>query len=90
MFRWISYTQAHIPGNQSFQLGRHESLADARQTFLKFCHDSGYDASSMSLYAYSDEAWAQAEDFRDIGCPFDYPVRRIIRGERNGVVMEKC
>lgn len=90
MFRWISYTMAHIPGEQSFRLERHTNLVEARTAFLKFCRDSGYDNSSMTLYAYSDEAWEQAEDFRDVGCPFDYPNKRIIRGPRDGVRLEHC
>lgn len=89
MFRWISYSHLHMPGNQSFKLDRHESLSEAREAFLKFCRDSGYD-SSMTLYAYSDDAWLSAEDFREIGCPFDYPDKRIIRGPRGGVVLERC
>jgi len=90
MFRWISYTQAHIPGETSFKLDRHKSLSEARDAFLKFCRSSGYDNSSMMLYGYSDDAWMHAEDFRDVGCPLDYPQRRIIRGERDGVNLERC
>lgn len=90
MFRWISYTSAHIPGEQSFKLDRHENLFEAREAFLKFCQNSGYDDSSMRLYAYDDGAWVFAKDFEDIGCPFDYPDKRIIRGPRNCVVLERC
>jgi hypothetical protein len=43
------------------------------------------DNVSATLYAYSDEAWAEAEDFRRVGCPFDYPDRLLELGPRGGV-----
>lgn len=89
MFRWISYSQLHVPGNQWFKLDRHESLTAARVAFEKFCRSSGYD-SSMTLYAYSTDAWESAKDFEDTGCPFDYPDRMLSRGPRNGVKLERC
>ena len=78
-----------MPGNQSFKRDRHTSMSDAKAAFEKFCRSSGYD-SSMTLYGYSDDAWLSAKDFEDVGCPFDYPDKRIIRGPRNGVVLERC
>lgn len=89
MFRWISYTSANIPGEQSFRLGRHTSMADARAAYLKFCRDSGYDNSDMRLYGYSSDAWDSAKSFEDVGCPFDYPTKMITRGPRNGIKIER-
>lgn len=89
MFRWISYSHLHMPGNQSFKLDRHKSISDAKAAFEKFCRDSGYD-SSMTLYGYSDDAWLSAKDFEDVGCPFDCPNRMLSRGPRNGIKLERC
>ena len=90
MFRWISYTSANIPGEMSFKLDRHESLSAAREAYLKFCRNSGYDDSTMTLYGYSTDAWDSAKSFEDTGCPFDYPNVMISRGPRNGVHQERC
>jgi hypothetical protein len=90
MFRWISYSQLNIPGNVSFKLDRHKSIADAREAFETFCRNSGYPDSSMTLYVYSGDAWDSAKSFEDIGCPFDYPTKMITRGPRNGIKIEQC
>jgi hypothetical protein len=85
MYRWIMYLSQNIPGNMSFGLSRADSLASAREAFETFCEEVYSDDCSATLYAYSDEAWSSAEDFRDVGCPFDYPDKAIERGPRGGV-----
>lgn len=87
MYRWIMYTSQNIPCNQSFDLDRVSSLDEAREAFARFCDDVGYEDCSATLYAYSDEAWMKAEEFRNVGCPFDYPDRIVERGPMNGVIV---
>lgn len=89
MFRWIAYSMQNSPGNQSFLLSRHESLIDAEDNFERFCREVYSDDCHSALYAYSDEAWESAEDFRDVGCPFDYPDRLIEHGPRGGIVVNR-
>lgn len=84
-YEWIVYLSQHIPGSQSFDLQRARSINDARDQYEDFCAGVYSDDCSATLYAYSDEAWAEALDFRDVGCPFDYPDRLIERGARGGV-----
>lgn len=84
-YEWIVYLSQNISGGQSFDLQRARSIRDAQDQFETFCREVYSDDCSALLYAYSDEAWAQALDFRDVGCPFDYPDRLIERGARGGV-----
>ncbi|MEV7814242.1 hypothetical protein AB0P05_26480 [Streptomyces flaveolus] len=87
-YRWIMYVSQNIPGNTSFDLMRAASLEDAREQYRAYCEAVFSDDCSMTLYAYSDERWAEAEDFRDTGCPFDYPDRIIERGPNGGIVLQ--
>jgi hypothetical protein len=84
-YRWIMYVQQNIPGNVSFDLVRVQSLDAARVAFGDFCRAVYSDECSATLYPYSDEDWAEAESFRDTGCPFDYPSRIIERGPMGGI-----
>lgn len=88
MYRWIMYVSQNIPCNVSFDLHRVRSLAEAREKFTQFCDAVMSDNCTGTLYWYTDDAWSEAEDFRDIGCPFDYPDRIIERGPRNGVLVQ--
>lgn len=90
MHRWIMYIQQNIPGNLSFDVHRVDSLADAREQFAEYCAAVGSDECSATLYAYSDDAWKSAEEFREIGCPLDCPDRIIERGPRNGIVVNRA
>ncbi|MGA4923251.1 hypothetical protein, partial [Bacillus subtilis] len=89
MIRWISYTQQNLPGNQSFQLGFHSSLDEAKLEYASFCKGVYSDECSMTLYwcgrpGLRENMIAQAKDFEEVGCPFDYPDRVIERGPRGG------
>lgn len=84
-YRWIMYTSQNFPGNISFDLSRHTSLDDAKSAFADYCKAVYNDDSHATLYPYSDEDWSSAEDFRDTGCPFDYPSRIIERGPLGGI-----
>lgn len=89
MYRYIMYVSQNMPGNVSFDLLRVHSLDDARCEYGKFCDAVGTDDCSAGLYAYSDDAWTEAGDFRDVGCPFDYPDYIIERGPSNGIRTER-
>lgn len=84
-YRYIMYASQDIPCNPSFDLSRVASLDNARREYARFCDAVGTDECSARLYAYSDEAWESAEQFRDVGCPFDYPDYVIERGALNGI-----
>lgn len=86
-FRWIMYTAQNIPGNISSDLTCVGSLADAKLDFAAYCATVGTDNCHARLYPYSDEDWASAEEFREIGCPFDYPSKLVQMGPRGGVTV---
>jgi hypothetical protein len=87
--RWISYTSQNIPGNQSFQLGFHSSLFEAKLEYQSYCRGVGTDECTMTLYSTKGDSEGcmiqAARDFADVGCPFDYPDRIIERGPMGGV-----
>ena len=91
-YRWIMYTHNPLGG---FQVYRVRNLEMAKLTLVEYCeatgfyHDpqittGGYGCSG-SLYVYSDEDWAEALEYAEIGCPFDYPSKLVERGPRGGV-----
>lgn len=84
-YRYITYVSQDMPGNRSFDLERVTSLEAAKDTYRAFCEAVGADECTASLYGYSEEDWASAEDFRNTGIPFDYPWKLIERGPRGGV-----
>ena len=84
-YRWIMYVSQNIPGNTSFTLERVPSLLSAILEYENYCMAVGTDECSATLYAYSDDAWKDAEDFRGTGCPLDYPSRIIERGPMGGI-----
>lgn len=87
--RWISYTQQNIPGNQSFELTFHASLDEVRIEFENFCCDVDTDDCSMTLYNVDHPDGQNmielANEFADVGCPFDYPDKIVERGPRGGI-----
>lgn len=85
-YRWIMYLHTPMPGDMSVTLRRVTSLAAAKDEVRRFERHTGfYDSCSASLYAYSDEDWAEAEEYATIGNPFDYPWKLIERGPRGGM-----
>ncbi|WAB08870.1 hypothetical protein SEA_SUCCESS_91 [Streptomyces phage Success] len=85
--RWIVYLHVDVPGRDAFTVTAVENLRDARAALEAWSRAMGEDNVSASLYPYSAEAWADAVDFRSVGCPFDYPSRVITRGMRGGFRM---
>ena len=90
MNRWIMYASQNIPGNQSFRLTCHESLARCVESLDQFSRDIYADDVSAWLYVFDDESWYEARRYEDTGCPFDYPARLIERGPRGGWRVQSC
>lgn len=84
-YLWIMYVSQDIPGNLNFDLERVTSTTHAIRVYRDFCRAVGAEECSASLYPYSAEAWAEAKEFSDAGCPFDYPSYLMERGSRGGV-----
>lgn len=90
-YRWIVYYYTPMPGETGFTLRRVTSLKAAREGLVEFEQNSGfYDGCSGSLYPYTEENWADAEEFATVGCPFDYPSLLVEHGPRGGVVLTNC
>lgn len=95
-YRWIMYLH-HPQGG--FDLQRVASHAEARSALVTFCaennvyHDElspGQYGASATLYPYSEEAWEEAEEYRTVGNPFDYPSYIVTRGPRGGTRVESA
>lgn len=90
-FRWIVYLNQPMGG---FEVERATSLEGAKQLLRNYSRNTGYYhdlqvsgqyGCSAALYPYSDKDWAEAEEYAEIGCPFDYPSRALEHGPRGGV-----
>ena len=89
-YQWIMYAhQNAYGGGMPGDLSRVTSINAAKDALETFAREVYSDNVSATLYAYSDEAWAEAEDFRDVGCPFDYPDRLLELGPRGGVKVSR-
>lgn len=95
-FRWIVYLEHPMGG---FELDRATSLDHAGRQLVAYCEATGYYADlqvngnygcTASLHPYTEEDWAEAEEYGDIGCPFDYPSKLVRRGPRGGTVIENA
>lgn len=83
--RWIMYTHQDGPPQTSFDLTVHASLKYAKAYYESYCRVVHSNECSSRLYPFTDEDWADALDFKDIGCPFDYPSKIIERGPKGGI-----
>jgi hypothetical protein len=90
MNRWIMYMWQAIPGGDSADPIRIDSLDTARDKFEQFGMDMNAEDIVAALYAYSDDAWESAEEFRGIGNPFDYPDKIMERGPRGGILVRNA
>lgn len=87
-YRWIMYLHTPMPGDISVTLRRVASLRSALLELVNFELASGFiGRCSASLYAYSDQDWADAEEYATVGCPFDYPDKVIERGPKGGMTI---
>lgn len=74
--RFILYVSNVIPGNVSFELITATGKLDAVQRVRQFADDTGMDACA-TVYGFDSESWAEAQEYREIGCPFDYPMGTV-------------
>lgn len=89
--RYIVYLHNQVAGGGSFEVCESESLADAKELLRGFARETyAYEQTSASLYPWSKEGWAEAREYAEIGCPFDYPSYLIEWGPRGGLKVEKC
>ncbi|MGN7135779.1 hypothetical protein [Streptomyces pseudogriseolus] len=84
-YRWIVYLHQPGPGAMSFDVVRVENLGEAVAALEAYEREVYADGCTASLYPYSETDWVAAEDYRDTGCPFDYPSKVIERGPRGGM-----
>lgn len=85
-YRWIMYIETPIPGGGAINLNRVTSIAKAKAELEEFEGDLYlWGACSARLYPYSEEDWAEAQNFANVGCPFDYPSYIIEHGPRGGL-----
>lgn len=88
-YRWIMYISQDA-FSSSFDLQRVTSLDAARVAYADYCRAVYTDECSATLYPYSDEDWETAEEYRNTGCPFDYPSKVIERGPMGGIKVTEC
>lgn len=95
-YRWIIYMHNPLGG---FDVDRVTSLDAAKSALVEYCKNTGFHADlqvtgeygcTATLYAYDPARWLTALNFRDAGCPFDYPDRLVKRGPRGGTRVESC
>ena len=84
-YKWIAYLHTPMPGDIGVTQ-RVTSLSGALCELVDFELASGFsEGCTAMLYPYSEESWAEAEEYATIGCPFDYPSKVIERGPRGGM-----
>lgn len=87
--RWIVYLESPIPGN--FDIVHANSIELAKKYLAAWGKDTGLgEQVSGTLYPYTAEDWAEAMEFANSGCPFDYPTYTMEYGPKGGIRMEKC
>jgi hypothetical protein len=81
-YRWIMYLNHPMSG---FEVERMESLEGAKDALHHYQVATGMNDSDASLYPYTAEDWAEAREYEEIGCPFDYPSYIVENGPRGGI-----
>jgi hypothetical protein len=87
-YRWIVYLHQPMGG---FEVRRVTSLDEAKDALYQWSRDVYvYEQASATLYRYSKEDWAEAEEYIEIGCPFDYPSKVMEFGPKGGIKVENA
>lgn len=87
--KWIMYLSQNTPDNITSEVTPVMSTDDAVRAFKEFCDAVGTEECTGRLYPWTVEDWQSALEFRDVGCPFDYPSYVVERGTRGGVRVER-
>ncbi|MFB7782086.1 hypothetical protein ACFC1D_05160 [Streptomyces vinaceus] len=88
--RWIVYMYRGEEFSSAFGLVTAENGREAREALKEYVGTSTSSEASACLYPYTPENWASALEFKDAGCPFDYPSKLIERGARGAFRIEQC
>jgi len=92
-YRWILYLHNPVGGFEvtrvtSKEAAKAELIAYGKATgFHQDLTVSGNYGPTGSLYPYTRQGWESAEEFRESGCPFDYPSYLVKSGPRGGVTV---
>lgn len=95
-YRWIMYLHAPLG---SFDVIRITTLEAAKSALREYDRNTGFNGALQisgeygctgTLYPYTEEDWAEALEFKTIGCPFDHPTKIVKNGPRGGVRIENC
>lgn len=90
-YRWILYLYNPMGG---FEVTRVTSKLAAKLELIAYGRATGFYQDltvhgnygpTGALYPYTEESWADAEDYRGTGNPFDYPSYLVESGPRGGV-----
>lgn len=82
MYRWIAYVWQAVPGGDTSEPARFNSLEAVKTYAEQYSMDMNADDIVGMLYPYTEENWELALAFQSIGNPFDYPTKVIERGKR--------
>lgn len=91
-YRWIMYITN--PGGLGGDLLRVTSQEAAKAALIEHGRNSGFYQNltvygtygpTAALYPYTEDDWKEAEEYREIGNPFDYPSYLVESGPRGGV-----
>lgn len=85
--RWIVYMYKGEEFSSEFGLITAENGREAMEALKNYVGSGTSADAGASIYPYTPEDWESALDFKDSGCPFDYPSKRIDRGARGGFRM---
>jgi hypothetical protein len=87
-YRWIVYLREPMGG---FEVAPAESIEHAKIQLKGYSMNTfTYEQASATLYPYSEEDWAEAKEYEEIGCPFDCPSKVMSFGPRGGIKMENA
>ncbi|MFD8018903.1 hypothetical protein ACFV6G_00500 [Streptomyces lavendulae] len=88
--RWIVYMYRGEEFSSEFGLVTAENGREAREALKEYVGAGTSPEASASLYPYTPEDWVQAQEFKNAGCPFNYPSKLIVRGARGSFRIEQC
>ena len=90
-YRWIMYLNTPMG---DFEVIRVHNIEEAKGSLVEYGVNTGFYQDlqvsgqygcSGRLYPYTEEDWAEAEEYAEIGCPFDHPSKLVENGPRGGV-----
>lgn len=69
---YILYVEQNFPGNVTFDLHEVNDVTTARELVEAAADELMIDCTGR-IYPWTEENWALAREYANIGCPFDYP-----------------